>query len=89
MKENANYDLCEAIQSQLMLSLESIKKDNSQKFKYGQLLIGLFFYFQNFIPRIGDIELSKDTPVLAQIKNSIKVVKNTFPMAMNRYFNEF
>ncbi|XP_059068922.1 uncharacterized protein LOC131859327 [Cryptomeria japonica] len=29
----------------------------------------------NFIPRIGDIQWSKDTPVTTQIKNSIKVVE--------------
>lgn len=45
MIENEDYDLCEAMRSQLMLNLESIKKDNRQKFKYGHLLIDLFFYF--------------------------------------------
>lgn len=72
-----------------MLNLQSIKKDNSQKFKFGQLLIGLFFYFQNFLPRIGDLEWSKDLPVTTQIKNSIKAIKNTFSTTMNKYFNEF
>lgn len=72
-----------------MLNLESIKKDNNQKFKFGQLLVGLFLYFQNFIHGIGDIQWSNDTLVSAQIKNSIKAIKNTFLIAMNRYFNEF
>lgn len=89
MIESAYYDLCEAVRSQLKLNLESIKKDNSQKFKYGQLLIGLFFYFQNFILGIIDIQWSKDIPVTMQIKNNIKAMKNTFPVAMIRYFNEF
>lgn len=64
IKENVDYDLCEAMQSQLMLNLESIK-DNSQKFTFGQLLISLFFYFKNFIPGIGDIQWSNDTPLSA------------------------
>lgn len=89
MVENANYDLCEAMRNQLMLNLKSIKNDNSQKFKYGQLLIGLFFYFHNSIPGIDDIQWSKDISVIAQIKNSIKAVKNTYPVAMNKYLNEF
>lgn len=89
IEENANYDLCEAIRSQSMLNLNSIENDNTQKFKYGQLLIGLFFYFQNFLPGISDIQWSKDTPVTTQIKNNIKVVKHTFSISMNIYFNEF
>lgn len=52
-------------------------------------MTSLFFYFHNFIPGIGDIQWSKDILVIAQIKNSIKEVKHTFPIAMNRYFNEF
>lgn len=67
-----------------MLNLQSIKKDNNQKFNFGQLLIGLFFYFQNFLPGIGDIEWSKDLPVTALIKNNIKAVKNTFSTPMNK-----
>lgn len=72
-----------------MLNLQSIKKDNNLKFKYGQLLIRLFFYFQNFQPRIEDLEWSKDLPVSSQVKNNIKAMKNTFFAAMNKYFNEF
>lgn len=87
--DNANYDICEAIRDQLFQNLKSIKKDNTQKFKYGQLLVGLFFYFQNFLPSTGDIEWSKEQPINAQIKNNIKVVKNTFSAATNKYFNEF
>lgn len=45
---NVDYDLCEEIQSQFMLNLQSIKKGSSQSFKYGQILIGLFFYFSEF-----------------------------------------
>lgn len=85
--ENVDYDLCEAIRSQLMLSLQSIKKDRSQKFKFGQLPIGLFFYF--FLPRIGDIQWSNDILITPQIKNNIKAVKNIFSAAMNIYFNDF
>lgn len=87
--DNADYDLCQAIRVQLFQNLQSIKKDNTQKFKYGQLLARLFFYLQNFLPGIGDIEWSKDLPVNAQIKNKIKAMKNTFSAALNKYFNEF
>lgn len=89
ISENANHDLCEAIRRQLFLNLKSIKKDNNQKFKYGHLLVGLFFYFNNFLQGIGDIEWSKDLPVSTQIKNNIKAIRNNFSIAMNKHFNEF
>lgn len=74
LKENDDYDLAEALRTQLILNLESIKKDKRQKFKSGQLIIGLFFYFQNSFPSIGDIQWSEDTPTMLQIKNNIKMI---------------
>lgn len=56
VKENVDYDLYEAMRTQLILNLDSIKKDKNQKLKFGQLLVGLLFYFKIFIPRIGDIQ---------------------------------
>lgn len=48
VKENMDYDLAEAMRSQLMANLEVMKKDKRLRFKFGQLILGLFFYFQNF-----------------------------------------
>lgn len=55
IKENVDYDLSEALRSQLVLNLEFIQKDKRLKFKFGQLIVGLFFYFQNFFPYISDV----------------------------------
>lgn len=89
VKENADYDLAEALITHLILNLESIKKDKRQKFKFGQLIIGLFFYFQNSFPSIGDIQWSMDTPAMLQIKNSIKLIGNEFTKVIWRYFKDF
>ncbi|XP_059067706.1 uncharacterized protein LOC131858474 [Cryptomeria japonica] len=58
IKENGDYDLCEAMQSQLMLNLESIKKDNNQKFKFGQILIVTtnFYLMEAAEPREEEME---------------------------------
>lgn len=50
IKEDATYDICEMIKSQFMVNMERIKKDKKQSFKYGSLLVCIFFYVQNFFP---------------------------------------
>lgn len=64
IKENVDYDLNEALRSQLMENLEAIKKEKRLRFKFGRLILGLFFYFQNFFPSIGDIQWIVGTPTL-------------------------
>lgn len=89
LKENIDYDLAEALRTQLVLNLETIKKDKRQKFKFCQLIIGLFFYFQNFFPGIGDIQWYDDTPIILEIKNNIKILGNDFTRTTQGYFKDF
>lgn len=89
LKENVDYDLAEALREQLILNLELIKKDKRQKFKFGQLIIGLFFYFQNFFLIIGDIQWSVDTSAMLLIKNNIKMLGNDFTKTIWGYFKDF
>lgn len=55
VKENVDYDLVEALRSQPMVNLEVVNKDKELRFKFGQLILGLFFYFQNNFPDISDV----------------------------------
>lgn len=55
LKDDASFDLCTGMQRQLLLNLKSIKQDNALRFKFRQLLVGLFFYFQGYFPGVGDI----------------------------------
>lgn len=64
IKENVDYDLTEALRSQLMANLEAVNKDKKIRFKFGQLIMGLFFYFQNFFPVNGDVQWIIGTPTL-------------------------
>lgn len=75
IKENAKCDLCTYMKNQLLENLKLIKSDESQRFKFGQLLIGLFFYFQIYFPGVDDVEWSTDLPVTKQIKESLQVVR--------------
>lgn len=87
--EDVDYDLSEALRSQLMLNLEAIKKDKRLRFKFGQLILGLFFYFQNSFPGIGDIKWIGGTPTLMQMKNSIRMLGNDFDKIAWGYFKDF
>lgn len=74
IKEDASFDLCTDMQRQLLLNLKSIKQDNALRFKFGQLLVGLFFYFQGYFLGVGEIQWSADQPVTEQIKESLQAV---------------
>lgn len=73
IKENVDYDLTKALRSQLMANLEPVKKDKRLRFKFGQLILVLFFYFQNIFPGIGDVQWITGTPALLQMKNNIRM----------------
>jgi len=47
LKENVDYDLCELLQNQLIENLKKIKRDKKNTFKYGTLILCLFFYYMN------------------------------------------
>lgn len=71
------------------MNLKSIKQDNALRFKFGQLLVGLFFYFQGYFPRVGDVQWSTDQLVTKQIKESIQEIGTGYPDVLNKYFDEF
>lgn len=72
-----------------MLNLESIKKYKRLTFKFGQLILGLFFYFQNYFPDIGDIQWIDGTPKLVQMKNNIIMLGNGSGKIAWGYFKDF
>lgn len=88
IKEDTTFDLCTCLQKQLLLNLKSIKQDNSLRFKFGQLLVGLFFYFQGYFPGVGDVQWFVDLLVSRQIKESLQVVGTGYPEVLIKYFHE-
>lgn len=63
LKENADYDLCELLRVQLFENLNKNKKDKKNFFKYGSLIICLFFYFMNEVPGVQSVHWTNDRPV--------------------------
>lgn len=78
IKENAEYDLCTCIEKQLMENLKSIIEEKTPWFKFSQLLVSLFFYFQGYFLGVGDVQWSNDLPVSKQIKESLQVVGTAY-----------
>jgi len=68
LKENADYDLCELLVNQLFENLQ-IKKDKKNSFKYGNLILCLFFYYMNELPRSSGWIWQNDRPVAIQIRD--------------------
>lgn len=89
IKEDATYDICEMIQSQFMVNIERIKKDKKQSFKYGSLMVCIFFYVQIFFPGKGNVVWSQEKPIMVQIGEMIKDIGNKFGETMWGYFKEF
>lgn len=88
-KENFDYGLAEALRSQLMENLEVVKNDKKMRFKFGQLIMGLFFYFQTFFLGIGDEQWITSTLALPQMKSNIRMLKDKFDDVSWGYFKNF
>lgn len=89
IKEDETYDICEMIQSQFMVNMEIIKKDKKQSFKYGSLLVCIFFYVQNFSLGKRKVVWSQEKPIMVQIGEMIRDLGNKFGETLWGYFKEF
>lgn len=63
-------------------NLENIKKCKKHIFKYGSLILHVFFFFMNLFPRISNITWKKDIPVAIHMEElylmqEIKLVTST------------
>lgn len=71
LKEDKLYDLCGVLQSELLNNLKKIKQDKKHVFKFGTLIICLYFYFMNEVPDAGKVQWACDGPVMMQIKENL------------------
>lgn len=91
VKQNAKYDLCELLRSQLMENLRKVKKAKKNTFKCGNLLLCLCFYFMDEVPGVGKVHWKNDEAVAVQIRNMFfgigdRQVRNT---TLWGYFKNF
>jgi len=91
LRKNVDYDLCELLLSQLMENLQKIKKDKKNSFKYGGLILCLFFYFMNEMPRSSGWVWQNDRPVVIQIRDYLHGLGNAKARntALWGYFKNF
>ena len=86
VKKNMDYDLLDVLLKQLNKDIDSVKTSKNNSFKFGSLLICLFFYVQKFFPSKGTIVWRKDTLVLYQINEFIKEMGEIFEKVLDNYF---
>ena len=55
VKKNVEFDLSELLLLQLNKNMESIRTSKNNPYKFGSLLICLFFYVQKFFPSKGTV----------------------------------
>lgn len=60
IKQNVDYDLCEVLRGKLLENLKKIKKDKKNVFKFENLLVYLYFYFLDEVPRFGQVQWGND-----------------------------
>lgn len=68
LRENNKYDLCKLLRTKLIKNLKKIKENKKHPFKYGTLLLCIFFYFKNEISGVGPMQWAFDRPVGVQIQ---------------------
>lgn len=66
MRENKKYDLYELLHNEMIKNLKKIKENKKHPFKYRTLLLCLFFYFMNEVPRVGQVQWTFDRLVGVQ-----------------------
>lgn len=71
IKEDELYDLCEVLQSELLNNLKKVKHDKKYVFKFGTLIICLYFYFMNEVLGVGKVQWAYDRPMSMQIKETL------------------
>ena len=74
---------------QLNKNVDSVKMSKNNSFKFGSLLVCLFFYVQKFFPSKGIVVWRKDTPILYQINKFIKDMGENLEKVMDKYFEVF
>ena len=89
VKKNLDYDLSDVLLKQLNKNVDSVKTSKNNSFKFGSLLVFLFFYVQKFFPSKGTVVWRKDTPILYQINEFIRDMGVNLKKVMDNYFEVF
>lgn len=74
-----------------MENLNKVKKDKKNTFKYGTLILCLFFYFMNELPGKKSMCWTSDKPISIQIREHLNNIgdSNARRIALWGYFKNF
>jgi hypothetical protein len=89
VKKNMEFDLADVLLKQLNKNMDSIRTAKSNPYKFGSLLVCLFFYVQKFFPSKGAVVWRKDPPILYQINEFIVEIGENFEKVLDNYFEDF
>lgn len=63
-RENGEFNLCEILCTQLIDNIRAIKHDKTKIFKFGSLIIYMYFHI---VGKVSDLYLDKSMPKMPQI----------------------
>lgn len=89
VKNNLSYDLAEFLLRQFNKNMESIRTSKNNPYKFGSLLVCLFFYVHKYFPSKGMVVWRKDVPILHQINEYIVEMGENYVSIMDNYFEVF
>ena len=88
MKDH-QYDLVELQRLHLAENLSSIRKEKNSMWKFGSLIVCIFFYIQKHFPGVSDIVWEQDKLVFGHVNEYITQLGENFENVMDAYFEEF
>ena len=71
VKKDHTYDLAKLQLQQIMENLGAIRRSKSAQYKFGSILICLFFYVQNEFPYFGKVSWKTNRSVVVQVNKYI------------------
>lgn len=89
VKNDLVFDLAELQLTQFSKNQESIRASKPNPWKFGPLLVCLFFYVHKFFPSKGTVVWQKDRPIMYQINDFITELGDNFASIVDAYFDEF
>lgn len=89
VKKGHKYDIIELKLRQLIENMKTIRVARSNTYKFGSLLVCIFFYMKNYFHSTSQVNWRTDTPAIYQINDFIQILGENFDSVMNEYFENF
>ena len=78
VKKDHTYDLAELMVQQINENLGAIRKSKGAQYKFGAVLVCMFFYVMKEFPSIGKVNWDQDKTIIEQINGFIAQMGKNF-----------